>query len=132
MVAIKSYTTFSKRDWKDNLSSPEAVVSRCSSKQVFLKISQISPKNTCIGVSWLLLALPIIYLSLDPKLLCHIFLLPFERVFLGTLLPSRKLHVKILQQKHQKLCTILKVNNKDTRAMSVALFVVFVLLTLSR
>ena len=29
----------------------EAVV-RCSSKQMFLKISQISPENTCVGVSF--------------------------------------------------------------------------------
>ena len=33
---------------------PEAVVRRCSSKQVFLKNGQISPENTCPGVFFLL------------------------------------------------------------------------------
>ena len=31
---------------------PEAAVGRCSSKKVFLKISQYSQKNTCVGVSF--------------------------------------------------------------------------------
>ena len=35
----------------------EAVVSRCSSKQDFLKISHTSQENTCVGVSFLLLGL---------------------------------------------------------------------------
>ena len=30
----------------------EAAVRRCSSKQVFLKISQYSQENTCVGVSF--------------------------------------------------------------------------------
>ena len=30
----------------------ETVVRRCSSKQVFLKISQISQENTCVGFSF--------------------------------------------------------------------------------
>ena len=30
----------------------ETVVRRCSSKQVFLKISEISQENTCVGVSF--------------------------------------------------------------------------------
>ena len=34
---------------KDN---PEAVVRRCSSKEVFLKISQYSQENTCIEISF--------------------------------------------------------------------------------
>ena len=32
---------------------PEAVAGSCSSKYVFLKISQISQENTCVGVSFL-------------------------------------------------------------------------------
>ena len=31
---------------------PEAVVQRCSVKNVFLRISQNSQKNTCVGVSF--------------------------------------------------------------------------------
>ena len=34
--------------------SSEAVVLRCSVKKVFLKMSQISQKNTCVGVSFLI------------------------------------------------------------------------------
>ena len=30
----------------------EAVVRKCSSKKMFLKISQISQENTCVGVSF--------------------------------------------------------------------------------
>ena len=32
---------------------PEALLRSCSSKYVFLKISQISQENTCVGVSFL-------------------------------------------------------------------------------
>ena len=32
---------------------PEAVVGSCSSKYLFLKISQISQENTCVRVSFL-------------------------------------------------------------------------------
>ena len=32
----------------------EAAVSRCSSKEVLLKISQYSQENTCVGVSFLI------------------------------------------------------------------------------
>ena len=31
---------------------PEAVVCRCSSKQVFLKVSQTSQESICVGVSF--------------------------------------------------------------------------------
>ena len=33
---------------------PKAAVRRCSSEKVFLKISQYSQENTCVGVSFLI------------------------------------------------------------------------------
>ena len=35
-----------------NSNGVEAVVHRCSSKQMFLKISQFTQENTCVGVSF--------------------------------------------------------------------------------
>ena len=37
---------------EEDAASTEAVVRKCSSKQVFLKISQISQENTCVGISF--------------------------------------------------------------------------------
>ena len=37
-------------DWL--IETLEAVIRSCSSKYVFLKISQISQENTCVGVLW--------------------------------------------------------------------------------
>ena len=37
---------------KEDAASTETVVRRCSSKQVFLKISQISQEITCVGISF--------------------------------------------------------------------------------
>ena len=47
----------SKRDDSENndqnyTKNIEVVVRRCSSKYIFLKISQISQENTCVGVSF--------------------------------------------------------------------------------
>ena len=39
-------------EWWDKEVHTLAVVRSCSSKQVFLKISQISLENTCVGVSF--------------------------------------------------------------------------------
>ena len=42
----------SENDDENCTENIEAVVWRCSSKLVFLKISQISQENTCVGVSF--------------------------------------------------------------------------------
>ena len=39
---------------KKNHVVPEAAVCRCSSKQLFFKISQYSQENTCVGVTYLI------------------------------------------------------------------------------
>ena len=46
------FTNFGKSFIIDVLIGLEAVVGRCSSKWVFLKIEQISKENTCVGVSF--------------------------------------------------------------------------------
>ena len=45
---VSDFDVMSKLSTKRN-SLTEAVVSRCSLKKVFLKISQYSQENTCVG-----------------------------------------------------------------------------------
>ena len=55
------------------ISAPEVVVQRCSVKQMFLKISQNSQENTCVGFSFLI------------KLVsCELFCCEFLEVFMNT------------------------------------------------
>ena len=47
-----SESDYSDNDDENYNENTEAFVRRCSSKQVFLKISQIAQENTCVGVSF--------------------------------------------------------------------------------
>ena len=47
-------STFRQDSRKKRLLNPEAVNQRCSAKNMFLKISQISQENTCVRVSFLI------------------------------------------------------------------------------
>ena len=50
-IAISGWNIFGENDVaKLVVDNEPAAIRRCSSKQVFLKISQISQKNICVGV----------------------------------------------------------------------------------
>ena len=48
--SVESTSLISKHVQIECLQEPEAAVCRCSTKQMFLKVSQIPQQKTCVGV----------------------------------------------------------------------------------